>query len=108
MVEQVYSSEKSQVCGSWVSVCKLGCFYKRVTNHVCLVCLNSVDIFSALMILHTVQALLCCCLEYGSQVFMLHISYFILVYKPFFSNNTDLVTVSWLRSHDSFTTEYHI
>lgn len=68
MVEQVYSSEKSQVCGSWVSVCKLGCFYKRVTNHVCLVCLISVDIFSALMTLHTVQALLCCCLEYGSQV----------------------------------------
>jgi len=57
MVEQVYSSEKSQVCGSWVSVCKLGCFYKRVTNHVCLVCLSNVDIFSALMTLHTVQAL---------------------------------------------------
>ena len=57
MVEQVYSSEKSEVCGSWVSVCKLGCFYKRVTNHVCLVCLSNVDIFSALTTLHTVQAL---------------------------------------------------
>ena len=57
MVEQVYSSEKSEVCGSWVSVCKLGCFYKRVTNHVCLVCLSSVDIFSALTTLHTEQAL---------------------------------------------------
>jgi hypothetical protein len=57
MVEQVYSSEKSQVCGSWVSVCTLGCFYNRVTNNVCRVCLSSVDIFNILMLLHTVQAL---------------------------------------------------
>jgi hypothetical protein len=42
MVEQVYPPDKSQMCGSWVSI------------HICLVCLN--DVYSALIKLHTVQA----------------------------------------------------